>query len=136
MKLFKKLLPCLSGIVIYLAPVLVVAQESNYFRDLFRGSGGSGWFEIVPFSTNMSLLGIIGIILQIAFALAGLVATFYLILGGYNYITAGGNPEAIEGAKATITNAIIGMIVILISYLLVDFLLARLGATNIDLPNQ
>jgi len=126
----KKYLPVvclLAFFVVLLMPDLVGAQ--GYFENIGLTFDG-------PFADGTRLMGVVALIIQIAFALAGLVATFYLILGGYNYITAGGNPEAIEGAKATITNAIIGMIVILISYLLVDFLLARLGATNIDLPNQ
>ncbi len=134
MKLFKKLLPYLSGIVIYLVPVLAAAQQSNYFGNLFSGAG-TNWYRVIPFSTNMSLLGLVGVGLQIAFALAGLVATFYLILGGYNYIVGGGDPEAIEGAKAMITNAIIGMVVILVSYLIIEFVLGSLGA-NTRLPNR
>ncbi len=126
----KKHLPVIYLLVLFavlIMPELVGAQ--GYFENIGLTFDG-------PFGDGTDLMGIVALIIQIAFALAGLIATFYLILGGYNYIVAGGNPEAIEGAKATITNAIIGMIVILVSYLLVDFLLARLGANNIDLPNQ
>lgn len=74
--------------------------------------------------------GIIGNFIDIAFGLAGLVALFYLIIGGYKYITSAGNPETMEMAKATLTNAIIGLVVILVSYLVIGFLLAQLGANN------
>ncbi len=85
-----------------------------------------------------SLGGVVSSIIELFFALAGVVALFYLILGGYNYISAAGNPEAAEGAKATITNAIIGLIVVLISYLAISFLLQRLGVGDfgINLGNH
>lgn len=117
-------------------PAAVSAQfqvrRQSYFEGLFENIRG-GWRSVVPFRLDMDLLDIVAIIIQIAFGLAGLIATFYLILGGYNYITSGGDPEAAEMAKVTITNAIIGMVVILISYLVVEFVLFQLGATNVGL---
>lgn len=109
-----------------LLPTLVLAQ--GYF-------GNIGLTFNRPF-VGLSLMDVIGRIIQIAFGLAGLVALFYLILGGYNYITSGGDPERVEMAKVMITNAIIGMVVILVSYLLVDFILQQLQVTdNLGLPN-
>jgi hypothetical protein len=49
-------------------------------------------------------------------------------------VTSSGNAEAIEGAKATILNAIIGLIVIFISFLLVQYLLGALGTRSIFNP--
>ncbi len=125
--MFRKLY--LTGLLFFIsgAPSFVLAQD--YFTNIGLGSFSR------PFD-GLNLMDVIGRIIQIAFALAGLVATFYLIMGGYNYITSGGDPEAAEAAKVMITNAIIGMVVILISYLLVDFILGQLNVTdNIRLPN-
>jgi len=80
-----------------------------------------------------TLGGIVSNTIEIFFALAGVIALFYLILGGYNYIASAGNPESVEGAKATITNAIIGLIVVLISYLVISFLLERLGVGSFSI---
>ncbi len=114
-----------------LLPVTVQAQfgsrSQGYFEGLFENIQSGGWFTIAPFHER-DLMDIIATIIQIAFALAGLVATFYLIMGGYNYITSGGDPEAAEAAKVMITNSIIGMVVILVSYLIVEFVLIQLGA--------
>lgn len=44
--------------------------------------------------------------------LAGLAAAFFLIRGGYLYITSTGNPVALEDAKRTIRNALIGLVVV------------------------
>ena len=45
--------------------------------------------------------------------LGTLAATFFLVKGGYLYITSSGKPEALENAKKTIRNAAIGLVLIL-----------------------
>jgi len=74
-------------------------------------------------------------ILQIAFVLAGLVATIYLIWGGYQYITAGGGENA-EAGKKTIINAIIGLIVIIIAFALVTFVWGRITGGEAELEQM
>lgn len=51
-------------------------------------------------------------------ALAGIALFIMLLTGGVRYITSGGDPKAVEGAKNTITYAIGGLLLILISYLI------------------
>lgn len=50
--------------------------------------------------------------------LAAIVAIVFIILGGYQMITAAGNPENFEKGKRSILYAIIGLIIVLI----VDYL--------------
>ena len=45
--------------------------------------------------------------------LASLVASFFLAKGGYLYITSSGRPEALDSAKRTIRNALIGLVLVL-----------------------
>jgi len=47
----------------------------------------------------------------IVFATLGTV--FFLVKGGYTYITSTGKPDALESAKVTIRNALIGLVVVL-----------------------
>lgn len=58
-------------------------------------------------------------VIEILLAIAGLVAVIFLIIGGFRYITAGGNEETAEAAKKTITNAIIGVVVIILAFVIV-----------------
>lgn len=51
-------------------------------------------------------------------ALAGITLFIMLVVGGVKYITSGGDPKATEGAKNTITYAIGGLVLILLSYLI------------------
>jgi len=87
---------------------------------------------IPPGYADLSNLGaIVQTILNLAFSLAGLIAVFYLIYGGYTYITSGGG-EGAEQAKKTILNAIIGIIIIVAAFALVNFVWQRLVGTGYE----
>ena len=48
-------------------------------------------------------------------AVAGLIATFFLINGGYHYMTSSGQPDKLEQAKKVIRNALIGLAIVIAS---------------------
>jgi ABC-type Na+ efflux pump permease subunit len=64
----------------------------------------------------------------------GLIATGFLIYGGFLYITSAGNDENINKAKKLIMYAAIGIIVILIASVLVNALVDMVSATRVDNP--
>lgn len=72
--------------------------------------------------------------------LGSLVATFFLIKGGYLYITSSGKPDSLENAKKTIRNALIGLVLILSANTFVSILSGAFttpsvstGGTNLQL---
>jgi len=65
---------------------------------------------------SMYLIGLYNFLLSIV----GIVAVIMLIIGGMRYITAVGNPSAIGDAKDIITNAIIGLILALLSWVFIS----------------
>ena len=71
---------------------------------------------------------VIGVIL----GFAGLALFILLIAGGFRYITSGGDPKAVEAAQKTLTSAILGLIIILVSYIIL-LLISRI--TGVDLTN-
>ena len=54
-------------------------------------------------------------ILKIALPLAGTVTVVLLIIAGYKMMSSQGNPDKLKDAKEMITNAIIGLVFILLS---------------------
>ena len=73
-------------------------------------------------------------ILQILLTIAGIVAVVFLVIGGFRYITSGGNEEAAETGKKTIINAIIGIVVIILSFVIVRVIanaLTQSGTTGV-----
>lgn len=70
-------------------------------------------------------------IIQVLLAIAGLVAVIFLIVGGFRYITAGGNEETAEAAKKTITNSIIGIVIIILAFVIVRVIANALIKTEV-----
>lgn len=56
-----------------------------------------------------------------ALSFAGLVALVLVIAGGFKYMISGGDQKAVEGGKKTITWALVGLVVILLSFAIVGF---------------
>jgi amino acid transporter len=59
---------------------------------------------------------IINLLLSFAFA----IAILFLIIGGYQFMTSGANPSLAEQGKKTLTNAIIGIVIIVLSYTVIS----------------
>lgn len=57
--------------------------------------------------------------------LVGAIAVIMLIIGGLRYVTSNGEAASIKGAKDTITYAIIGIVVAILSFAAVSFVISR-----------
>ena len=60
--------------------------------------------------------------------LAGIALFIMLIVGGFKYITSGGDPKRVEAARNTLTFAIIGLVLIALAYLILVFIENLTGA--------
>lgn len=57
-----------------------------------------------------------------AFFFVGIVAIFMLIFGGFKFMFSGGDPKEVEGARHVITWAIIGLVVVLLAFFIINIL--------------
>ena len=57
-----------------------------------------------------------------AFLFAGTLAVVLIIWGGIRYIRSGGDPKQTQGARQTLTYALLGLILILSSVLLINII--------------
>lgn len=65
-------------------------------------------------------------IVNILSAVVGIVAVIMIIVGGFRYITSGGNDTSVTAAKNTILYAIIGLVVVALAQIIVRFTLSKL----------
>lgn len=61
------------------------------------------------------------------FAIASLAVVFYFIIGAFKYLTSAGNKESLASAQNMITHAIIGFILLMTMFLILQFLPKFLG---------
>ncbi|MFC1687070.1 Ig-like domain-containing protein, partial [Patescibacteria group bacterium] len=74
-------------------------------------------------------------IVQWALGLLALVAVIVIMYGGFIWMTAGGNEEKIAQAKKIITRAVVGLIIVLLSWAIVIFVNNAISnATNPPFP--
>lgn len=75
----------------------------------------------LPASKNFTnLASLINNSLTYLFAIAGILLLLYLIWGGFDYLTSMGDPKKAEAANKKLSSAIIGIIIIFISYWIVQ----------------
>ena len=59
----------------------------------------------------------------------GIISVIMLIYGGLRYIISGGDSKKVTDAKNTIMYAIIGLIIAILSYAIVNFVISAVGGT-------
>ena len=107
-----------------LVPVSVSAVDIN--GNLCSGSNFnlSGGQKTCGTSTDTnSLQRLLTKIVNIISAIVGVVAVIMIIVGGFKYITSGGDSNNVSGAKNTIIYAIIGLVIVALAQLIVHFVL-------------
>jgi hypothetical protein len=91
-------------------------QEGDVPTNISTATGGEG-----------SIRALILRIVDFALMFLGLIAVIMIIYGGITYVTAAGNEEAVGKAKKIIMYAIIGIVIVLISFALVNTVIRGAG---------
>ncbi|MEK7162066.1 MAG: hypothetical protein AAB729_05255 [Patescibacteria group bacterium] len=84
--------------------------------------------SVDSFVGKTTLVGLLLKIIQFLLTFAGVVAVGVLVIGGFWYITSAGNEEQAEKGQKAITNAIIGLVVVILAYTIVAIISSTLIA--------
>ena len=120
-----------------LAPTSAAARENcrdsylgvtTWYRGLTKddcsiksvGDGGSD-VKVNEFIMKVALN-----VLAAAFSIAAYVALFFIIKSGFRYMTSAGSSDGMSAAKKGLTNAIIGLIITLLSAVIVNTIVGAL----------
>lgn len=66
----------------------------------------------------------------------GIVAVIMLIVGGIRYVVSGGDSKKVTDAKNTVLYAIIGLVISLLAYAIVNFVMSALPGSNKNIENK
>ncbi|MDD5438508.1 MAG: hypothetical protein PHC70_05215 [Patescibacteria group bacterium] len=104
------------GLGFFASPVHAqLKQATNNVNETAQAAGLS--------QNSADLITIIGRVIYLALSLVGVVFLALLLYSGYQYMTAGGDPEKIKAAISRIRNAVIGLVIIAASFAIVNFIL-------------
>jgi hypothetical protein len=70
---------------------------------------------------------IISEVINIMSILVGVICVIMIIVGGFKYVTSGGESNSVSGAKNTIIYAIVGLVIVALAQVIVHFVLSRLS---------
>jgi hypothetical protein len=164
MKHIKKVLLAFIFIAFLAAPVFaVVTPQTSYAVATTPADcekpilGIQPWFKglttvdsqgrcgvISPDGTKVDLKGFIWRIalnvIGMALTVVGYIAFFFIIFGGFQFLTGGNNPSQIEKARKTLLNAVIGLIISIGAVAVVNLIFNVVGpistVNGISLPAQ
>jgi len=112
----KKTLTKLAIGVLWAIPMLVSAQASLGLE--FGGSTGLGSKDIKSTITQ---------ILNVLLGFLGIIAVIVILLGGFKWMTAGGNEDKVGEAKKLLGAGIIGLVIILAAYAIATYVISTIG---------
>ncbi len=119
---WKTVAKVLMVIVITLMPMAVSYAQLNRSFQCDPSSGQR--------CDNLSVNQLIRYVINIALGVTFGIAVLFLIIGGFRYITAGGDTEAATKGKNTVVNALIGIIIVVLSYVIVSAVANLVAPSN------
>ncbi len=113
-------------------PALETAEQS--IKDIGKQTGllqDGKYIEGSDDKANEKFIERFSRIVNIVLGAVGILAATYLIYSGIMWITAGGNEDQITKSKQGIQNAVIGIAIIFLGFIVVNFVIARvIGAVQ------
>lgn len=119
------LVPVFALGVSFVAPALQPV-DTTYALTAREGADGARGDEQPAEVTGEG--GVFRTITNVLLFIIGAISVIMLIIGGIRYVVSGGDSSAVTSAKNTILYAIVGIIVALLAYALVNFVLNSFSA--------
>ncbi|MBU1127010.1 pilin [Patescibacteria group bacterium] len=76
---------------------------------------------------------LVATVLKIAYSVAGLILLAMLLSGGIGFMTAGGDKSKVEAAQGRISSAIIGFVIFMSVFVIINFIAPALGLTFLQI---
>ena len=74
--------------------------------------------------------GVIQTGINILLYIIGVISVIMIIIGGLRYATSGGNASTVTSAKNTILYAVIGLVIAIFAYAIINFVMNNVAAKN------
>ena len=94
-----------------------ICSNPNVSQEVKNASGCGG-------GGGQTLDNALSSILKAIILIMGLVAVVFIIIGGINYITSGGDAAKVKKARETILYAVIGLIICALAFAIVQFVIS------------
>lgn len=137
--MIKKLRTMLAGLMVFgmtLAPVaapVAVHAQSEIEKGLCAGTqldpNNPDCDPADDAEANDRINTILKTVINLFSLAVGIVSVFMIIIGGFKYITSGGDSNNLTSAKNTILFAIVGLVIVALAQFIVRFVLSKVTTT-------
>ncbi|OGY86521.1 MAG: hypothetical protein A2458_00855 [Candidatus Kerfeldbacteria bacterium RIFOXYC2_FULL_38_9] len=120
----KKLMQKISSVVaatvggVFLVRSAALAQINTNYTDVKANLGDRDLRDIVQLAINVFL------------SLLALIAVVLILVGGFQWMTAGGNDEKVGAAKKRLISALIGLVIIFAAWAIVLFAFSQISSAT------
>ncbi|HEX5430005.1 MAG TPA: hypothetical protein VFX17_02940 [Patescibacteria group bacterium] len=82
--------------------------------------------------TSADLLNLVFIVINFLVGSAAILAMAYIVYGGIQMVISSGNEDGVKKAKSTMVNAIIGLVMVILSYLIITSITSYFTGQSFD----
>jgi hypothetical protein len=129
----------MKKLVALLTPAIYLSLASSAFAAAgdtpITTCDTSGQFAILCGLTAKSFGSVIGSLVQLLFVVAVIVALLYLIYGGFRWLVSSGDKTQVASAREHIVAAVIGLVIIFLSYFILNLILGFFLGSGVSLSN-
>lgn len=120
----------LSFLSLISKPVFAACDPNNVLCAGVRRANGT-------INANTSVGSIVTFLVAFIIVLATLAALFFIVLGAFQWITSGGDKTKVDSARNHIIAAVIGLVIIALSFVIINVVISALGLgslTDLQIP--
>lgn len=122
----KKFTQIITGLLVAAGLGVAVLPASAGAIDVFnQACNGNQSNPVCQSTRNTNTGGVVQSAINILLYVAGVAAVIVIIIGGIMYIVSHGDASRIKAAKDTILYAVVGLVVAILAYAIVNFVLSR-----------
>ena len=112
-------------LVLGLVGIICMTAQPAYASGIDEARRGANRVRTGGSNSN-SVNSLLATVTNVMLFIAGAIAVIMIVVGGIKYVTSNGNSERINSAKNTIMYAVVGLVIAIAAYAVVDFVIDQL----------
>lgn len=102
-----------------------VLDANQYFGDA-TGTNNGNMFASAAGLSSGDLPSTIASLIRVVLGMLGIVAVVIILIGGFKWMTSGGNDDKVKSARKVMTSGIIGLVIVLSAFAIAQFVLSSI----------
>lgn len=102
------------------------SAQGSTFDDLFGGQTGEEFAGEAGLG-SADLTTTIANIIRTVMGFLGIIAVIIILVGGFLWMTSGGNEEKVKKAKKVLTSGVIGLVIVIAAFSIAQFVITRVA---------